>query len=684
MLQFPFLVSNFGRANMSNMVKESFGSDFPEIIRKKQVTYLFNYLKDLGAKSIVLETDYVDKDYLEDYSRYYVKCFNKYGARCARLHFFSEELNHTQLDELFKNPYQKDRAEQLNQSYLGFMVVKPIPKTFIGKTCLKIYPIFENGDKPLLSRDYVANLYGLELKVRSIAFQEQDKVLSACATTAIWTSLHAIKTKYIKDIPSSSEITLAAINHIENSSNSFPNNGLTNKQILRALDAQNLRHNLISIASFDSASKDSIWQKILAYLNSGIPIILGTDVYKLSDNRSQKLDGHAVTVLGYDDSDDTKALYLHDDRLGPFARGKIVSVESLNLEAIEGDEDLSNQWCLVLQEKNSEGEWQDPEQFLIPDSLIIPVNKMIRIRADLVINTCQSIYEEYQRTLKQIEDPGYAALKEEPVDYAVKIEELATIWQRAFKSPNIQNRKQILTMNAARFIWTATFRYGGEPAFEILFDATDIPQGNLVTDIIIYNQQKFDLILAPIRRQFEEEGYFYSPDSQDFLGALSAYFKDTEANYFEYLDSEFGELRAPKYLKNDEVSGDTLHIQKHIIHRYDSASLTLEQDLKEKEIKQTEPLIWAISADGALLIGRDGTQTQTGHPTLTGFKPARIAGEIKWHEDAKQWIINAKSGRYSGDYQKQQHYLENALKKFKQCYPTEDERFVIESHEGSA
>lgn len=123
------------------------------------------------------------------------------------------------------------------------MVVKPLPKTFIGRTCLRVYPkINSDTHKKCLSRDYSIDLFGIKLTVRSIAFQEQDKVISACATTSIWSALHAIQWKNIRDVPSRCVITTNAINHINDSSNSFPSKELSNKQILRAIDSEQLKH----------------------------------------------------------------------------------------------------------------------------------------------------------------------------------------------------------------------------------------------------------------------------------------------------------------------------------------------------------------------------------------------------------------------------------------------------------
>lgn len=47
-----------------------------------------HYFDHIGAKTIIVENDYIDRDFLEDYSGYYARCFHDYQRSCTRLHFF--------------------------------------------------------------------------------------------------------------------------------------------------------------------------------------------------------------------------------------------------------------------------------------------------------------------------------------------------------------------------------------------------------------------------------------------------------------------------------------------------------------------------------------------------------------------------------------------------------------------
>jgi hypothetical protein len=123
-------------------------------------------------------------------------------------------------------------------------------------------------------------------------------------------------------------------------------------------------------------------------------------------------------------------------------------------------------------------------------------------------------------------------------------------------------------------------------------------------------------------------------------------------------------LRAPQYLKNEEIT----HYEKEgqDVGKYYGSQDSSLSDLHP--IKDGENLIWAISNEGALLIEKE--IGDRGHPSITGFKPARIAGEL--YKECNIWKINSKSGRYSKDYNEPDQYLQNARIKFKEIFRMSD------------
>lgn len=77
-------------------------ADRAEIEHKPHIGFFDRYLSKLNAKTIIIENDYVDHDYLEDYSDYYVKCFDDYARRCQRIHFFSYDFDKEKFIESLK------------------------------------------------------------------------------------------------------------------------------------------------------------------------------------------------------------------------------------------------------------------------------------------------------------------------------------------------------------------------------------------------------------------------------------------------------------------------------------------------------------------------------------------------------------------------------------------------------
>ena len=146
--------------------------------------YFDEYFRELKAKTIVVEPSYVDRDYLEDFAGYYVKCFESYGRWCTRLHFFDRLLTRPEFEATLRGDPGALARGDLEGSYLGFIVVKPLPETVVGRTCLKTYPGNGRRQYPIVRR-YKANLFGTALQVDTLAFQEQDREVAACATSAL-------------------------------------------------------------------------------------------------------------------------------------------------------------------------------------------------------------------------------------------------------------------------------------------------------------------------------------------------------------------------------------------------------------------------------------------------------------------------------------------------------------------
>lgn len=673
----PYLVCKFEKQTLSNLIKECFDSKFPDVYNKIQIDYVYRYLKDIKCKSVLLEPVYIDKDYLEDYKQYYVKGFNNKGYKTSRLHFFSTELSHKILDRYLEDGISSDELKILQETYLGFMVIKPLPKTFIGKTCLKPYDsLINSDDKKCITREYCVDLFGIPLKVESIAFQEQDMVVAAYSTTAVWSSLHALNYCDIRTIPSCSEITINAINHINNSHNSFPNTSLTTKQMLRSIDVEKIKHHLFKVEQLNNESFHDI---VKIHIDSKIPLLLRGSIYGITENNKYtRKNDYTITILGYKERNKSKAIYIHDDRLGPFVRARYKKV----------DIESKFSWGLIVQEKDDQTRWMAPQEVFIPDILISITPKKVRLSCGLAMNTCNLMRLIYLKML-EIEISNKESLPK--LDFSMQLKEISDIRENFLsydfsKSNDIEavhsckkNRIDFLTQSYARYHWIASFKLNNEDAFDILFDATDIPQGDAVSSIIykdIYNSKAI-LDVMKILASNEEvlntilhEIPSYRENS--FLLSLFSFLMTKDYDYANYLDESYGRLRAPTYLKQEEYYGGKITGNKSSEVFYGRSDKTLKEVTKDLKTNIRKSfLIWAITHEGALVIGKE--IDNKGHPSLTGFKPARIAGELFIVDGV--YYINSKSGRYSRDYTNPRKLLENAIKKFREVFP-DDELYI--------
>lgn len=99
-----------GSGNLTKLLKKhNMLRDIPNIAveDEKQFRVLDNisgYLNEMNVATAVIETDYVDQDYLDDYVRFYARCYAKYPRRCHRIHFFRHEYKKEFIQDLLTEP----------------------------------------------------------------------------------------------------------------------------------------------------------------------------------------------------------------------------------------------------------------------------------------------------------------------------------------------------------------------------------------------------------------------------------------------------------------------------------------------------------------------------------------------------------------------------------------------------
>ena len=91
----------FSNENLAKSLAHKFTPE--EVISKKyHFLYLKEYLNsaDLGAKTIVIEENYISKDFIHDFASYYALCFEEYSKFCKRVHFFNKSFDDSEFKKV--------------------------------------------------------------------------------------------------------------------------------------------------------------------------------------------------------------------------------------------------------------------------------------------------------------------------------------------------------------------------------------------------------------------------------------------------------------------------------------------------------------------------------------------------------------------------------------------------------
>jgi len=439
----------------------------PVVELKSQVQYLVGYLDKIGAKTILLESEYVDRDFLEDFAGYYVRCFEPYRRYCSRLHFFSFDFGREFLEKSIVDQHDSDRRAELRRNYLGFIVVKPLPETIIGRTCLVTYP--ENAERYFpITRKYDVDVFGISLTVDSLAFQEQDHEVAACATSALWSVFHASGKLFQHQIPSPFAITKIASELTPDDTRALPNEGLSTIQMansIRDLRLEPLAINVEDPFLFKSA--------LYAYTRGRIPVLLVVDLLERKAGGQLSSRGmHGVAVAGYSlpsgkagkareeqefqiRAESIDRIYAHDDQIGPFSR------------LIINDDDL-----LLTSWKDEDGNIGNV--FADPILLLVPLYHKIRVPFANVLDTVR-VFDSILRALV------HSKILRENIEWDIFIDNLRNLRGDIVASDELfeSAKYELVTKNLSRFVWRAIARNQSDDRvlMEMVFDATALLQG---------------------------------------------------------------------------------------------------------------------------------------------------------------------------------------------------------------
>jgi hypothetical protein len=447
---------------------KSFDSIHPDIGYSNQAEYICDYLKNFEVKSCVLEYEYIDKDFLIDFANFYSRSFDINTKYTTRIHFFEKDITIDYLNDLIEN-YTENECKKLNDTYLGFVIVKPIQdikgNKFLGRTLLKTYQKKDGSDcRSYLTQNYNISLFGLPLSVKTLPFIPQDSVVGGCATSACWVALHPLHSLFGIQEYSPYEITkLATVFPYED--RNFPSEGLTVQQMKTQFNSLGLDTEFISIAKIKSKCRlyknkidDVIADSVKAYNRLGLPIIATLYLKKGRGKTSY----HAVTISGCRCDHDGKVMriYVHDDQIGPFHR-------------VEPDGNFSK-W------KNK---WREHEVLSVEvDELIIPVYQKIRLNFGLIYSTFIQNKRATEEISKELNINGVVDL------FLIDLHN----YKKHLLKYKFPNKVETLQQPMPRFLWIIRQLINNELSCDMVYDATAVYPKEITTINYDINQKEVE------------------------------------------------------------------------------------------------------------------------------------------------------------------------------------------------
>jgi hypothetical protein len=252
----------------------------PEYAPKSVANKLSADLSD-AVKRILIERNYIDKDYRSTFYNFYAKMGRRYRADCVRLHFFDETVS---FDETSLKLTAADGS--LGDHYFGFMVLRPTGVATIGRSV--VTPDVRRGaSRFIITSDHKVHVLGHTLKICGFPSMEQHIDIAVCAHATCWSILRHYSERYnIYREHHTHDITL--LSQQFDPGGFIPSRGLALSQAERVFQEAGT-FPVIVARDINNPHDLSFYRQLTAYVDSGFPL------FAAMHNK-----GHAMAVVGYD------------------------------------------------------------------------------------------------------------------------------------------------------------------------------------------------------------------------------------------------------------------------------------------------------------------------------------------------------------------------------------------------
>jgi hypothetical protein len=225
---------------------------------------VIDVVRQNGAVSVLVEHQYVCRDYRSEYIGFYGSTFRRVSSRSTRLHFFDQEVTGTEV-ELGTLP-------QL--AYLGYSVIRPLTWAPVGRTVIRP-PRVTSGRMCVISDP--VDVFGTPLIASGVPFMSQDGSYLRCAHAAQWMVLYHAFRRGVVERPTPSLVQQAGMGG-EVVGRQVPSSGLSPAQLLHSLHELGLSPGREPLPGTQDesqrSSRSSLPAVLCRYVNSQMPPIV--------------------------------------------------------------------------------------------------------------------------------------------------------------------------------------------------------------------------------------------------------------------------------------------------------------------------------------------------------------------------------------------------------------------------
>ncbi|MGZ3240476.1 MAG: hypothetical protein ACXWJK_08860 [Burkholderiaceae bacterium] len=233
-----------------------------------------------AVKGVLIEYNYIDKDYRSTFYHFYAKKGQLYSADCVRLHFFDQTVSYDQ--NLFTLTCNEGK---LGDHYFGYMVLRPTGLATIGRSVFSA-DVRNGVSGSIITAKHKVHLLGYELYVEGFPSMDQHIDISVCAHAACWSILRHYSVKYnLYREFHTHDITMMAQQF--NPGGLVPSKGLTILHAERVFQQAGTFPVNVYKSREDADPDLSFYRQLLAYVESGFPLFA-----------SMTAIGHAIAVVG--------------------------------------------------------------------------------------------------------------------------------------------------------------------------------------------------------------------------------------------------------------------------------------------------------------------------------------------------------------------------------------------------